>query len=189
MNKDNWAAVYDENGRHIATRNGRGEMKSLGYSDESPPHVALEIRAAELALGADNTLAEHDGYMAHFDGKDPSDDGWAGWLEREIGTGLTDLERENEERIKDRVKEELGKLPQDPPPPEWQAKVHSECDKIDAAHFDLQAESSLDTIDQSEPAPAPEAQLHDVHSDDETTHVGEAPVVVDALFDQTESES
>ena len=75
----------------------------------------------------------------------------------------------------------IAELAHAPPPPDWQERVNAECDKIDAPNFDLHAASSLDTIDQSEPTPAPEAQLHDVHSDDETTHVGAAPV--DDRFD------
>jgi hypothetical protein len=155
--------------------------------------VALEIRAAELALGAENTLAEHDGYIAHFDGGDPPDDGWAGWLEREISTNLTDLERENEERIK----ETIAEIAHSPPPDGWKERVLEECDAVDeqtrhdvaasvARHADWdQLGESLDTIDQSEPTPAPEAPLHDVHSDDEPTHVG---TTVDDRFDATEVE-
>jgi hypothetical protein len=75
-----------------------------------------------------------------------------------------------------------------PLPDGWQAKVHAECDKLDeqtrhdvaasvARHFEM------DESHKHEPvvfAPAIG------NTDDEPTHVG--AVVVDALFDQTESE-
>lgn len=75
----------------------------------------------------------------------------------------------------------IAELAHAPPPDGYKERVLEECDKVDAENFDLQVASSLDTIDQSEPTPAPEAQLHDVHSDDETTHVGAEPV--DDRFD------
>jgi len=45
-------------------------------------------------------------------------------------------------------------------------------------------DSVLDSVDQSEPVPAPEATLRDVDTDEEPTHVGD----VDARFDSTETE-
>ena len=187
-NKNTWRAVVDQDGALVAMTDEHGKMQSIGYSDESPPHVALEIRAAELALGADNTLVEHDGYMAHLNDQDIPEGGEAGWLEREIAlvgahSDLIEL-----------IAAAPGRVPSDP---NWQDKVRAECDAVDeqtrhdvaasvARHADWdQLGESLDTIDQSEPTPAPEAPLHDVHSDDEPTHVG---TTVDDRFDATEVE-
>lgn len=163
MDKDKWIPVYDGDGKHFATVNSRGEMKSLGYSDESPPHVALEIRAAELALDASSaTPAENDGYMAHVNGFDPEPDGWAGWLEREIG--IRDLE----------IISAIASTPEVEPSPGWDERVVAAIDEADR--------DTLDGIDQSDPVvpEAPLVEAVDIHS--EPTHVAE----VDSRFDQTE---
>jgi hypothetical protein len=157
MSKNKWVPVYDGDGKHLCTVNAAGEMKGLGPANDRNT-TRLHHYSARREKFAE-TMADHEAAVDAL----------------------------------------LAEIPHDPPPPEWQAKVHAECDKIDAELYEWmdaaqradidrlsRGESDLDAIDQSEPTPAPEAQLHDVHTDDETTHVG--AVVVDALFDQTESE-
>jgi hypothetical protein len=199
--KPKWTPLYNGDGNHVATMNGTGECKSLGHSPEdSPPEVVVEIRAAELALNEQTqTDAEELGYEAHLYGTSPPDDGWAGWLERAIL--VHDLDRAAERRKledpnwQDRVHEACDEVD----------AANAKCD----ADNELLASAArggpfwgvnktapdprnlvglsdfvptLDSVDQSDPTPAPEVPLHDVHSDEEATHVGD----VDERFDRTE---
>jgi hypothetical protein len=197
-----WVPVYDGNGKHVATMNANGECKSLGYSPEdSPPEVVVEIRAAELVeFDVRQDPDDYSGYLAHLNGTDPPPSGLAGWLEREI------LLHDEPDRPTDAIARpgEDGQ-----PAPEWQKRVFEKCDEVDreaasglelamfecertgrgvpvaneACDLDGPAHAEpLDAIDQSDPTPAPEVPLHDVHSDEETTHVG----AVDDRFDRTE---
>jgi hypothetical protein len=177
-----WVPVYDGNGTHVATVNANGKYKSLGYSPEdSPPEVVVEIRAAELvSYDARQDPDDYSGYLAHLNGTDPPPAGLAGWLEREI------LVHDEPERLTDAIAR-IGEGSQ--PAPDWQERVFEKCDEVDrerasaplGALKELTA-ATLDSVDQSDPTPAPEVPLHDVHSDEEVTHVGD----VDARFDRTE---
>lgn len=97
MSKTKWVAVYNGDGEHIAKVNERGEMKSLGPSNDKSARVRDEIRAATLAMSwCQQAPSDARGWMAHFMDHPPMPDCWAGWLEREISTH--DEQREAERR-------------------------------------------------------------------------------------------
>jgi hypothetical protein len=97
-------------------------------SNDKPRAVRIEIRAAKLAAEWQRhpeTKAEMAGYRAHAEDVDPSERGLAGWLARQIV-------HHNHYHFAAKIEEHLASVDSlAPPPPEWQAKVLAECDRVD----------------------------------------------------------
>lgn len=214
--KTKWIPVYDGDGKHIATFNGRGEMKSLGHSDETA--VRDEIRAVELQRCPHATKGEYNGYLAHLNGADVPDDGWAGWLEREISTHDDRQEQEAKEHWQAEqtaasadfnalcdghlanVENLIAKVSPAPPPPDWQAKVHAACDAIDEqTRHDVAAIVARHAEFDPMTCPIVPGDFNGPHGADphasftakfQSTHADDEPTqvatVVDALFDGSE---
>jgi hypothetical protein len=190
-----WIGIYTESGKllRIDCRHCT-DNRSFGRAAKAN---RIELRAARLA-GAETadgrdaaTRAEIQGYSAHLNGDDPrSAAEWAGWLEREI------LVQGAPSKIdEDALIAALAHCPDREPPADFKERVIAAIDEAEQercvdeqTRHDVAASvarhAELDSVDQSEPVPAPEATLRDVNTDEEPTHVGD----VDARFDSTEVE-
>jgi len=172
-----WIGVYTADGKllRIDCRHCT-DNRSFGRAAKAD---RIELRAARLA--ADSTIhtdAEHFGYVSHADGVFPRV-GLAGFLEREIS-----MQGAPSKIDEDALIAAIAHCPDREPAPDWKERVLEACDAIDEqTRHDVAASvarhAELDSVDQSEPDPAPEAALCDVNTDEEPTHVG----AVDDRFD------